>query len=61
MCISEGRQAGSVLLNIALNTFYLQLYSVRHIVNDHSISELENQLFSISSKGSFIRTILHTG
>ena len=30
---------GSVLFNDALNTFYLRLYGVRHMVKDHSDSE----------------------
>ena len=30
---------GSVLFNDALNTLYLRLYSVRHMVKDHSDSE----------------------
>ena len=46
MCLSEGRQERSVLLNIALNTFHLWLYSVRHMVNDHSISERGNLIFA---------------
>ena len=43
----------------ALNTFYLWLYGVRHMVKDHSDSEKGNPLpphrllLSISSKGSF--------
>ena len=54
---------GNVLFNDALNTFYLRLYGVRHMVNDHSDSERGNPLpphgllFPISSKGSFICTI----
>ena len=28
-----------VLVNEALNTFYLQLYGVRHMVKDHTVSE----------------------
>ena len=57
----------NVLLNDALNTFYLRLYGVRHMVKDHSDSEKENPLpphrllLSINSKGSFICTIPHTG
>ena len=54
-------EEGNVLFNDALNTFYLQLYGVRHMVKDHSDSErgnpllpLQGQLFLISSKGSFI-------
>ena len=51
---------GNVLFNDALNTFYLRLYGVRHMVKDHSDSERGNQLpshgllFTISIKGSFI-------
>ena len=58
---------GNVLFNITLNTFYLQLYGIRHMVKDHSNSERENPLlshgllFPISSKGSFIYIILQTG
>ena len=46
--------------NDALNTFYLRLYGVGHMVKDHSDSERGNPLpphgllFPISSKGSFI-------
>ena len=54
---------GNVLFNDALNTFYLRLYGVRHMVKDHSDSERGNPLpphgllFPISSMGSFICTI----
>ena len=60
----EGR---SVLFNDALNTFYLRLYGVRHMVKDHSDSERGNPLpphgllFPISSKGSFICIIPQSG
>ena len=46
-----------------LNTFYLRLYGIRHMVKDHSDSEKGNPLlphmllFPINSKGSFICTI----
>ena len=40
----EGRKEGNVLFNDALNTFYLQLYDIRHIVKDHSDSERGNPL-----------------
>ena len=46
------------LFNDALNTFYLRLYGVRHMVTDHSDSEKGNPLppyrllLSINSKGS---------
>ena len=35
----DGRKEGNVLFNDALNTFYLRLYGVRHMVKDHSDSE----------------------
>ena len=40
----EGRKEGNVLFNDALNTFYLRLYGVRHMVKDHSDSERGNPL-----------------
>ena len=61
------RKEGNVLFNDALNTLYLRLYGVRHIVKDHSNSERGNLLlphgllFPISSKGSFICTIPQIG
>ena len=63
----DGRKEGNVLLNNVLNTVYLRLYSVRHMVKDHSDSERGNPLpphrlfFPISSKGSFICIIPQTG
>ena len=57
----------NVLFNDALNTFYLRLYGVIHMVKDHSDSEKGNLLpphrllLSINSKGSFICTIAQTG
>ena len=60
------RKEGNVLFNDALNTFYLRLYGVRHMVKDHSYSERGNPLpphgllFSISSKGSFMCIISQT-
>ena len=60
-------QRERVLFNDAHNTFYLQLYGVRHMVKDHSDSEKGNPqpphrlLLSINSKGAFISTILQTG
>ena len=64
---AHGRKEGNVLFNDALNTFYLWLYGVRHMVKDHSDSEKGNLLcphrllFPISSKGSFICTIPQPG
>ena len=55
----------NVLFNDALNTFYLRLYGVRHMVKDHSDSVKGNPLpphrllLKINSKGSFICTIPH--
>ena len=63
----EGRKEGNVLFNDKLNTFYLRLYGVRHMVKDHSDSEKGNPLpphrllLSINSKGSFISIIPQTG
>ena len=63
----HSRKEGNVLFNDALNTFYLRLYGVGHMVKDHSDSERGNPLlphgllFPISSKGSFICTIPQTG
>ena len=54
------RKEGNVLFNDTLNTFYLWLYGIRHMIKDHSDSEKGNPLpphrllFPISSKGSFI-------
>ena len=62
-----GRKEGNVLFNDALNTFYLGLYGVRHMVKDHSDSENGNPmqphrlLVPINSKGYFICTIPQTG
>ena len=57
----------NVLFNDPLNTFYLRLYGVRHMVKNHSDSKKGNPmpphrlLLSINSKGSFICTIPQTG
>ena len=57
---------GNVLFNDALNTFYLRLYGVRHMVKNHSDSERGSPLpphglrFTISRKDSFICTIPDT-
>ena len=60
----EGRKC---FFNDAINTFYLRLYGVRHMVKDHLDSERGNPLpphgllFPISNKGSFICIIPQTG
>ena len=65
--LDMGERERNVLFNDALNTFYLRLYGVRHMVKDHSDSEKGNPLpphrllLSINSKGSFICTIPQTG
>ena len=66
----EGRKEGkkgNVLFNDILNTFYLRLYGVGHMVIDHSDSERGNPLsphwllFPISSKDSvYTDRIAHT-
>ena len=62
----EVRKEGNVLFNDALNTFYLRLYGVTHMVKDHSGHKRGNLrpphglLFPINSKGSFICTIPET-
>ena len=59
----EGR---NVLFNDALNTFYLRLYGVRHMVKDNTDSERGNplpphgRLFPISSKFFYMHRITHT-
>ena len=40
---NEGNK-GNVLFNDILNTFYLWLYGISHMVNDHSDSERRNLL-----------------
>ena len=56
--LRQGRKEGNVLFNDALNTFYLRLYGIRHMVKNHSDRERGNLLvlpphrllFLISSK-----------
>ena len=61
--LKQGRKEGNVLFHDALNTFYLWLYGVGHMVEDHSDNERGNPLpphglhLPINSKGSFICTI----
>ena len=64
VCVALGRKERNVLFNDALDTFYLQLYGSRHMVEDHSDSQRGNPLLphaTISSKGSFICIIPQTG
>ena len=61
-----GKKETNVVFNDALNTFYLRLYGVIHMVKDHSDCEGGNPLpphgllFPINSKGSFICIIPQT-
>ena len=65
--INKRERERNVLFTDALNTFYLRLYGVRHMVKDHSDSEKGNPLpphrllLLISSKASFICIIPQTG
>ena len=69
--VSDKKESKKMLwggvFNDALNTFYLRLYGIRHMVKDHSDSEKGNPLpphrllLSINSKGSFICTMPQTG
>ena len=60
-----GRKEGNVLFNDTLNTFYLRLYDIRHMVKDHSDSDKGNPLpphrLLFPIMGSFICTIPQTG
>ena len=40
----DWKKEGNVLFNEALTTFYLRLYGVRHMVEDHSYSKKGNPL-----------------
>ena len=44
----------NVLFNDALNTFYLRLYGIRHMVKDHSDSE-RNVLFNDALNTFYLR------
>ena len=46
MLVLEGRKEGNVLFHDALNTFYLRLYGVGHMVKYHSDSERGNLLLT---------------
>ena len=57
----EGTKEENVLFNDALNTFYLWLYGIKHMVKYHSAKEetschRNGLLLPISSKLSFICT-----
>ena len=63
-CIPVIKKEGNVLFNDTLNTFYLRLYDVKHMVKDHSskrgnLLQTHGLLFPISSKGSFIYAPSH--
>ena len=55
---SDSERERNVLFNDALNTFYLWLYGVRHMVKDHSDSERErerNVLFNDALNAFYLR------
>ena len=52
----ERERERNVLFNDTLNTFYLRLYGVRHMVKDHSDSEKGNPL-PPHSRGALAGTI----
>ena len=52
MFVCTRERKGNVLFNDALNTFYLRLYGVKHMVKDHSDSN--GLLFSIDSKDFYM-------
>ena len=60
ICDNKKEKEVNVLFNNALNTFYLRLYGIRHMVKDHSDSERGNPLpphglpILINNKGSFM-------
>ena len=43
LIVREREREREVLFNDTLNTFYLRLYGVRHMVKDHSDSERERE------------------
>ena len=63
--LNKWTKEGNVLFNDALNTFYLLLYCVRHMVKDHSDREKGNLLlphrllFPINSKGCHTQDITY--
>ena len=63
---SERERERNVLFNDALNTFYLRLYGVRHMVKDHCDNEKENPLpphrllLSIKSKDNTYHGLCYT-
>ena len=54
----KGRKEGNVLFNYALNTFYLRLYGIRHMVKDDSDSERGNLLLPYSVGCSLPKSML---
>ena len=53
----QNSKEGNVLFNDALNTFYLRLYGVTHIVKDHSDSEREETRCSFQLS---VRVLVYT-
>ena len=51
---NSAMKEGNVLFNDALNTFYLRLYGVGHMVRDHSDSEREKCFYLTTHSTHFI-------
>ena len=58
MLLQTARNEGNVLFNDALNTFYLRLYGVKHMVKDHSDSEKGNMGYSFRLAARFFICII---
>ena len=64
-CYNTGRKEGNALFNDTLNTFYLWLYGIGHMIKDHSDSERGNPLpphrllFPITSKAFVTPVVEH--
>ena len=54
------RKEGNVLFNDALNTFYLRLYGITHMIKDYSDSERGNPLPPHGLWNEFINSVLIT-
>ena len=68
ICHNLGMKEGNIIFNDTLNTFYLRLYGIRHMVKDHSRLQERKPAagttwtsLSDRNKGSFICTFPETG
>ena len=53
-----GRKEGNVLFNDTLNTFYLRLYGVRHMVKDIQIAREETRCHNMGYSFRLVATVL---